>query len=218
MNTRLTTRCLAALLLAAPCVASAQNIYKCTKNGQVAYTDQPCAGSKGELLHQADATETIDRYLRLGQNQLAESWAKSHHQEALYRERLELHEQAMKARDERAAQDAALRAQQAQDQAEQQSKDQEQAAQAAQAAARAQLEAENTNLRQQNAAYQAELSQPVYAPVYAPGYWGNGNRWPSRPYPGHDDHDHGHNQRPPPVTAQPLVKACGSLTGGRAGC
>lgn len=216
MNGRLLTCCLAALLAAAPCAAVAQNIYKCTKNGQVAYTDQPCPAGKGELLHQADASETIDRYLRLGQLQLAESWAKSHHREALYGERLALHQQAAKARDERAAQDAEQRAQQAHDLAERQAREREQAAQAARVSAQAQLEAENTALRQQNAAYQAELSQPVYVPVYAPGYLDAGHRWPPRPGHGHD-HNRPDN-RPPPVTGQPLVKRCGSLTGGRAAC
>jgi hypothetical protein len=69
MKTSMLTRlspCLALLLSAVAGPVLAQNIYKCSHGGQVEYTDKPCPGS-GELVHRADDTEIIDRYLRLGQ-------------------------------------------------------------------------------------------------------------------------------------------------------
>jgi len=63
--------CTALLLLAAAQTAHAQSIYKCTKAGQVEYTDHPCTSGKGELIH---------------------------HLEALYKDLLEARQQKMEAR------------------------------------------------------------------------------------------------------------------------
>ncbi|WP_199909885.1 DUF4124 domain-containing protein [Rhodanobacter thiooxydans] len=193
----------AILLLAAAGTASAQNIYKCTQGGQVAYTDHPCPGGSGELLHQADDTEVIDRYLRLGQDELAKRYAVSHHLEALYRQRVEARQQAL---DEKAQRDAddAYAAQQRAEEAQQQ-------ALADQAAERDRLQLENEALRQQNADYQNQLSQPVYnAP---PAYW------VAPPYPRrHRDHDHDGDHQPPPVSDQPIFHPCKQLAGGRTQC
>ena len=200
-------RCLAAaMLLAAAPTAGAQNIYKCTQGGQVAYTDHPCPNGSGELLHQADDTEVIDRYLRLGQDELAKRYAQSRHLEALYQQRVDARQQAM---DEKAQRDAdeAYAAQQRAEEAQQQALADQAAAQAAD---RDRLQAENAALRQQNADYQNQLSQPVYnAP---PAYW-------IPPYPRrHRDHDGDHGQHPPPVSDQPIFHPCKQLAGGRTQC
>lgn len=200
-------RCLAAAtLLAAAPAAGAQNIYKCTQGGQVAYTDHPCPNGSGELLHQADDTEVIDRYLRLGQDELAKRYAQSRHLEALYQQRVDARQQAM---DEKAQRDAdeAYAAQQRAEEAQQQALADQAAAQAAD---RDRLQAENAALRQQNADYQNQLSQPVYnAP---PAYW-------VPPYPRrHRDHDGDHGQHPPPVSDQPIFHPCKQLAGGRTQC
>jgi hypothetical protein len=100
--------CLALLLLMAAGTAGAQNIYKCTRDGQVSYTDHPCPKGGGELLHQADDTEIIDRYLRLGQDKLAKSYADSHHLEALYQQRIEARQQAQDEKEQRQADDTAV--------------------------------------------------------------------------------------------------------------
>jgi hypothetical protein len=200
-------RCLAAAkrLAAAP-AAGAQNIYTCTQGGQVAYTDHPCPNGSGELLHQADDTEVIDRYLRLGQDELAKRYAQSRHLEALYQQRVDARQQAM---DEKAQRDAdeAYAAQQRAEEAQQQALADQAAAQAAD---RDRLQAENAALRQQNADYQNQLSQPVYnAP---PAYW-------IPPYPRrHRDHDGDHGQHPPPVSEQPIFHPCKQLAGGRTQC
>ena len=196
----------AAMLLAAAQAAGAQNIYKCTQGGQVAYTDHPCPNGSGELLHQADDTEVIDRYLRLGQDKLAKRYAVSRHLEALYRQRVDARQQAM---DEQAQRDAdeAYAAQQRAEEAQQQALADQASAQAAD---RDRLQAENAALRQQNADYQNQLNQPVYnAP---PAYW-------VPPYPRrHRDHDGDHGQHPPPVSDQPIFHPCKQLAGGRTQC
>jgi hypothetical protein len=187
----------AALLLAAAGTVGAQNIYKCTQGGHVAYTDHPCADGKGELLHRADDTEIIDRYLRLGQDNLAKKYADANHLEALYQQRLDARQQA---RDEAARRqdDEAYAAEQRAAEAQQQSL-------ADQAAERDRLQAENEALRQQNEHYQDQLAQPVYdAP---PVYW---NTPP--PYSGH----HG-GHRPPP-SKEPVFHPCKQLAGGRVQC
>lgn len=193
--------CVAALLLAAAGAAGAQNIYKCTQAGQVAYTDHPCPGGNGELLHQADDTEIIDRYLRLGQDALAKHYAESRHLEALYQQRVDAHQQAMEERAQRETDDAYV--------AEQRQREAQQQALTDKAAERDRLQAENDALRQQNDQYQDQLSQPVYNPP--PAYWG-------APYPGHhdghDDHDH---HRPPP-SREPVFHPCKQLAGGRTQC
>ena len=193
----------AAMLLAAAPIAAGQNIYKCTQGGQVAYTDHPCPGGKGELLHQADDTEVIDRYLRLGQDELARRYADSRHLEALYQQRLDARQQAMEEKAQRQADDAYA--------AEQRAEEAQQQALADQAAERDRLQAENEALRQQNDAYQDQLNQPVYnAP---PAYWA------APPYPRrHRDRDHDGDHHPPPVSDKPIFHPCKQLAGGRTQC
>ena len=197
--------CAAALLLAAAGTAGAKNIYKCTQGGQVAYTDHPCPGGKGELLHQADDTEVIDRYLRLGQDELAKRYADSRHLETLYQQRLDARQQAMEEKAQRQADDAYA--------AEQRAEEAQQQALADQAAERDRLQAENEALRQQNDAYQDQLNQPVYnAP---PAYWA------APPYPRRHrdrDHDGDHDHHPPPVSDKPIFHPCKQLAGGRTQC
>jgi hypothetical protein len=191
----------AAMLLAAAQAAGAQNIYKCTQGGQVAYTDHPCPNGSGELLHRADDTEVIDRYLRLGQDELAKRYAVSRHLEALYQQRVDARQQALDEKAQREA-DEAYATQQRTEEAQQQ-------ALADQAAERDRLQVENEALRQQNADYQNQLSQPVYnAP---PAYW------VAPPYrQRHRDGDRDH--RPPPVSDQPVFHPCKQLAGGRTQC
>lgn len=191
-----------ALLLLAPAVG-AQNIYKCTQGGTVAYTDHPCADGKGELLHQADDSEVIDRYLRLGQDNLARQYADARHLDALYKERVAAYQQAQDEKAQR-QQDEALAAQQREYDAHRQ-------AVFDQASESNRLQAENNALRQQNDQYRDELSQPVDndAPVYwgavAPPYW-------NRP---HHDGDHGNHWAPPRA---PVYQPCTQLAGGRVKC
>jgi hypothetical protein len=193
-----------ALWLLAP-AAGAQDIYKCPQaGGGVAYTDRPCADGKGQLLHQADDSEVIDRYLRLGQDDLARQYAHARHLDALYEERVAAHRQAQEELAQRRY-DEALAAQQSEDVARQQ-------AQLDQGAERDQLQAENDALRQQNDQYREELSQPV--DDYAPLYWGA----PVPQYrhrPRDHEGDRGHRWTPPrPPTYQP----CTQLAGGRVQC
>lgn len=192
------------LLLAAAGPAGAQNIYKCTQGGQVAYTDHPCPNGSGELLHQADDTEVIDRYLRLGQDELAKRYADSRHLDALYQQRVDARQQAMDEKAQREADDAYA--------AQQRAEEARQQALADQAAERDRLHAENEALRQQNADYQNQLSQPVYnAP---PVYWGPPpyrNRHRDR------DHDDDRDHRPP-SSDEPVFHPCKQLAGGRTQC
>lgn len=203
----LTTRhaaCAAAILLAVAVMtatADAQNIYKCTDGSHVSYTDVPCPGKHGELLHQADDAEIIDQYLRLGQATKAQSYAQSHHLDALYTQRLAAYQQQMQERAEREADEAAA-ARQSAEQARQQ-------ALADQAADTAELRAQNQLLRDQNNAYQNELSQPAYNA--SPLYW-----IPTPPYgrPPHGGHD-GEPGKPPPSNQ---FHPCTQLAGGRVQC
>lgn len=192
------------LLLAAAGPAGAQNIYKCTQGGQVAYTDHPCPNGSGELLHQADDTEVIDRYLRLGQDELAKRYADSPHLEALYQQRVDARQQAMDEKAQREADDAYA--------AQQRAEEARQQALADQAAERDRLHAENEALRQQNADYQNQLSQPVYnAP---PVYWGPPPyRDRHRDRDRDDDRDHR-----PPSSDEPVFHPCKQLAGGRTQC
>jgi hypothetical protein len=192
----------AALLLAAAGTAGAQNIYKCTQGGQVAYTDHPCPNGSGELLHRADDTEVIDRYLRLGQDDLAKRYADSRHLETLYQQRLDARQQAMEEKAQRQADEAYA--------AEQRAEETRQQTLADEAAEHDRLQAENEALRQQNADYQNQLSQPVYnAP---PAYW------VAPPYRNrHRDHDGDHDHRPPP-SDEPVFHPCKQLAGGRTQC
>lgn len=193
-----------ALALLAP-VANAQNIYKCTHSGQITYTDKPCPGGRGELLHQADASDVIDQYLRLGQYTQAERYAQSHQLKALYAQRLAIHEQQLEDRERvRADADAAAQQRDAQARAD---------ALAADAANNERLRGENDALRQQNAQFQDQLSQPVYAP--SPAYL-----YPSR-YPHRQPHD-GRPDDPspswPPRDTKPIFHPCEQLAGGRVKC
>ena len=199
---------IAALLLVTAGAADAQSIYKCTRGGQVTYTDHPCADGNGEVIHQADDTDIIDQYLRLGQVDAAKHYADSHHLDALYQQRLVAHRQAAQEKAEREADDA-YAVQQRDEQARQQAQDDE-------ASNRERLQAENEALRQQNAQYQDQLAQPVYnAP---PAYWGAlpGYRYRG----GHRDHNHddgdGHDQHPP--SKEPVFHPCTQLAGGRVQC
>jgi len=193
MKTRLTRThllCIALLLLATAQIAGAQNIYKCTKGGQLEYTDRPCAG--GELIHQASDSEVLDQYLDLGQDTLAKRYADSHHLQWLYQQRLAAYQDKMQAQ-----------AQQQADEEKQREADAAQQVQLSEAAYRGRLQGENNALREQNQQYLDQLSQPVYgdAPAYAPVYWGA-----LGPVANHDhdhDHDHGHEPHPPPPKPAP---------------
>ncbi len=185
--------------------AAAQNIYKCPQsNGSVAYTDHPCPAGHGELLHKADDSEVIDRYLRLGQDNLARQYADAHHLDALYKDRLAAYQSAQQEKAQR-QQDEARAAQQREDEARQQTR-------FGRAAERNRLEAENDALRQQNDQYRDELSQPV--PEYAPVYWG-GAAPPYRRWPHRDDRDPGSHWAPPRA---PVYQPCTQLAGGRVKC
>lgn len=191
--------CAGLLLLAFSPAANAQSIYKCTKAGQVVYTDQPCPGDRGTLLHQADASDIIDQYLRLGQTRQAEQYAQTHGLQALYRQRLAAHRQNLAQRDH--LQDEALAAAQ-----------QREAETRAQAAAidaenAQRLRAENEALRQQNALYQNQLAQPVYAPL--PTYWNNAPPYRNR---------HPHDRPNWPPSKEPVFHPCQQLAGGRVKC
>jgi hypothetical protein len=194
-----------ALALLAP-VAVAQNIYKCPQpGGGVAYTDHPCPAGNGELLHQADDSEVIDRYLRLGQDNLAQQYAAARNLDALYQQRLAAYQQAQDDKAQR-QQEEALAAQQREDEARQQ-------ALFDQAAERNRLQAENDALRQQNDQYRDELTQPVPY-EYAPSYWG-GVPPPYRRRPHHRDRDPGSRWAPPRA---PVYQPCTQLAGGRVQC
>jgi hypothetical protein len=193
-----------ALCLLAP-AAAAQNIYKCPQpGGGVAYTDHACPAGNGELLHEADDTEVIDRYLRLGQDNLARQYADARHLDALYKDRLAAYQRAQEEKT-RHQQEEALAAQQRDDEAQQQ-------AQAGQAAERNRLEAENDALRQQNDQYRDALAQP--AQEYAPVYWG-GAAPPYRRPPHRGDRDPGSRWMPPKA---PVYQPCTQLAGGRVKC
>jgi hypothetical protein len=184
--------CIAFLLLAAAQTAGAQNIYKCTKGGQLEYTDHPCPGGSGELIHQANDSEVIDQYLDLGQDALAQRYADSHHLQGLYQQRVDAYQQKAQAQ-----------AQQQADDEKQREEDAKQQAQISEAAYRGRLQGENNALREQNAQYLDQLSQPVYndAPAYAPVYWGA-----LAPPGNHDhnhDHDHDHDHGSPPAPPKP---------------
>ncbi len=193
-----------ALCLLAP-AAAAQNIYKCPQSGGgVAYTDHPCPAGTGELLHQADDSEVIDRYLRLGQNNLARQYAEARHLDALYKDRLAVYQQAQEETAQRQHEEA-LAAQQRDDEAHQQ-------ALSDQASERNRLEAENDALRQQNDQYRDERSRPM--PEYAPTYWGVA----PEPYgrePHRHDRDPGNRWAPPKA---PVYQPCTQLAGGRVKC
>ncbi|TAL89151.1 MAG: DUF4124 domain-containing protein [Rhodanobacter sp.] len=192
-----------ALGLLAP--AAAQNIYKCPQpGGGVAYTDHPCRAGNGELLHKADDSEVIDRYLRLGQDQLARQYADARHLGALYKERLAAYQQAQEEKARR-QHEQALVAQQRDEAARQQARQN-------QIAERNRLEAENDALRQQNDQYRDELARPV--PAYAPAYWGVA---PAPYWRRSHHHDRDPDSRRAPPRA-PVYQLCTQLAGGRVKC
>ena len=201
------TLCIATVLLTATPVVNAQSIYKCVKAGQVEYTDRPCPGANGQLIHQASDREIIDQYLDLGQDTLAERYASARHLDGLYQARLAAHQQKLQETAERRQQDQAMQAKQHDEQAQQQ-------ALADAAAHRNQLQTQNALLREQNEQYRDQLTQPVYSP---PVYWEAPLRYGS----GRRDHGHhgDHNRRPPPVSDQPAVfQPCTQMAGGRVQC
>lgn len=201
---RLLLPCFAITLgLLAP-AAVAQNIYKCTQpGGEIAYTDYPCSGGKAELLHQADDSDVIDRYLRLGQDDLARKYADARHLDALYRDRLAIYQQAQEDKARRRHEEA-LAAQQREYEAQQQALQD-------QLAERNRLEAENDALRQQNDQYRDELSRPI--PEYAPVYWGAPPLYRRGPY--QRDRDRGSRWAP---AKPPMYQPCTQLAGGRVKC
>jgi hypothetical protein len=189
----------ALLLCAATGTAWAQDIYKCTQAGRIEYTDRPCPGPTGELIHKADDREIIDQYLDLGQNDAAKRYATSHNLDALYKERVDAYKQKMEERNQRAADEAAA-AKQRDEEAQQQAVADEQIAR------RNRLQAENDALREQNDQYRDQLAQPVIS--YAPSYWA----------PPYRDRDHEHHHQPPGPPPQPISHPCRQLAGGRLEC
>jgi hypothetical protein len=195
-------------LLAASPLAAAQNIYKCTHAGQVEYTDHPCAKGSGEVIHQADDSEVIDQHLRLGEDAQAQSYAQTHHLEALYKQRVAIYRQAQeaKARDEaQATADAQRRDEQAQQQTLIDA-----------AANRNRLRAENEALREQNDAYRDQLTQPPPQPAYYGGIYASPYREPHHDHDHDNDHGHGHQPQPPP--GKTVFHPCTQLAGGRVQC
>ena len=168
------------------------------QDGQVEYTDHPCRSGKTELIHQASDSEIIDQYLDLGQDALARNYADSHHLEVLYKELLEARRQKQQAE-----------AQQQADYDKQRDADARQQALIDAAAYRGRLEGENDALRQQNAQYLDQQTQPVYGDAFP--YWGAMPPYWNR---GHD-HDHDGTHHPPP---KPVFHPCASLAGGRVRC
>jgi len=198
--------CLATLLLLAAGAADAQSIYKCSKGGQVEYTDRPCVGGGGQLLHQADDTEVIDQYLDLGQDAAAKQYADARNLDALYLQRVEARQQKLAARAQQQADETAA-------QRQSDAEAQQQAALNA-AANHGRLQGENDALRQQNADYRDQLSQPVQnnsGGYYnaGPGYWNGGGE-----HEHEHDHDHDHGQPPAP----PVFHPCTPVAGGTVKC
>jgi hypothetical protein len=200
---------LVAAMLATATPAAAQNIYKCGQGGHVEYTDHPCPGTGGELIHQADDSEVIDQYLRLGQDQLARNYAESRHLQGLYKQRLAAHQQSMAREEERKA-DAQAAADARDEQVRQQAQDQ---AAADDAANRERLRDENDALRQQNEQYRDQLAAPAYYPP--PAYWGG---QPSYGDGRHDHHHHDDNGQGDRPSNEPAYHPCQQLAGGRVKC
>lgn len=219
---------LAILLLAIANTTSAANapsIYKCSIGGKVQYTDLPCVGQPGEVVHQASDTEIIDQYLDLGQDDDARGYADSRDALPLYRQRLGLRDKRLESQTQQPANaarsnptDAAVRQQGIVDAA----------------SSRDRLQGENDAFLRQNATQINQLAQPVtnvsgasYSNGgngsarsargqnydYDRGSIGGGGRITSQSYGApvvlqvsrhdHDhDHDHDHGSEPaPPPTA-----------------
>jgi hypothetical protein len=201
MNIPAVTRwiaCTALVLIGTMQAASAQNIYKCTHGGRVEYTDHPCPGASGELIHQADDSEVIDQYLDLGQDAVARRYAQSRHLDGLYEARLKAHQQRMEERAQRQADEAVA--------AKQREFDAHQQALADEAANRDRLQAENDALRQQNDQLRDQAAQPVEP--YAPNVWA----------PPYREHAHDHDHQPPQPPQPPVFHPCRQLAGGRVEC
>ncbi len=200
----------AVLLLGTAGSAAAQSIYKCPKGNSVEYTDHPCPGHAGELIHQASDQEVIDQYLDLGQLDLARRYADARHLDPLYQQRLAAYQQRLQDK-------AARQAEQAQADRQRAEAAEKQALADEQQAHRDQLQAENDLLRQQNDQYRNQVQQPVYgyASGYVPNYWGGSVPPYRRPGHGGDhDHDHDHGHAP----SQPIFHPCTQLAGGRVQC
>ena len=205
---RTPARLIALALLAAAGSANAQDIYKCTQGGSVEYTDHPCPGARGVLIHQADDREIIDHYLDLGQDDVAQRYADAHHLQGLYKERLDAYQRKRQAEAAQQAADA-LAAKQREQAARQQ-------AQVEAAASRARLQGENDALRQQIDQYrdrqQAQSTYGEVPPYYgAPAYWNPGYGHE------HGGHEHDHDHEPAGPT-QPVFHPCTQLAGGRVQC
>lgn len=209
---------LAFSLLGAMPALHAQNIYKCSRGGQVEYTDHPCPGRSGVLIHKADDSEIIDQYLDLGQFDIARRYAQSRHLDALYRQRMDIYNQRMLARAKKQADEAAA--------AKQHAEEARQQALVAAAANQGRLQGENDALHQQINQYRDQQPTATYnnGGAYwggAPAYWntpGNGDYGHGD---GHGDghgHGPGHDQRPPTPPAQPIFHPCTQLAGGRVQC
>ena len=200
---------IAFLLLAVVGAANAQNIYKCTHGGRVEYTDHPCPGDHGVLIHQADEREIIDHYFDLGQDAVAKRYADSHHLQALYQERLHAYYRKMQARTRQQVADA-VAAKQREEAARQQ-------ALVDAAANRGRLQGENDALRQQIDQYRSQQAQPAYNE--APAYWGGASPYLNPGYDrdyGHGHEHHDHDQPDPPF--KPIFHPCTQLAGGRVQC
>jgi hypothetical protein len=196
--------------------AAAQAIYKCPIAGGVEYTDRPCPGDRGQLIHQPDDSETIDHLIASGQFDAAKRYADAHHVEALYKLRLDAYRQHMEQIGRQQAADA-LAEQNAQAKAEREANRQ---AVADEQARQARLEAQNELLREQNAQYQQQLNQP--AVNYVP-YYGGVREMPRRRDRDreHDhDHDRNHDGDKDKASApkQPVFHPCTPIAGGTVKC
>jgi hypothetical protein len=200
MKTKLTRPrllCIVILLLAAAPAVVAQNIYKCTKAGQLEYTDHPCRTGTSELIHQASDSEIIDQYLDLGQDGLAKNYADAHHLGVLYKDLVDARQLKMQAEAEMQVAEA-----------KQHDADARQQALIDEAAYNGRLQGENDALRQQNDQYADQQADPGYG--YAPVYWA--------PYLNHDhDHGHGHPPHGPLPKPAPRAPLAGVSTGASAG-
>ncbi|TAL86159.1 MAG: DUF4124 domain-containing protein [Rhodanobacter sp.] len=198
-------------LLGVASTAAAQNIYKCPFGKGVEYTDRPCPGHTGKLIHQADDTEIIDQYLDLGRIDAAERYAASRNLMGLYHSRLAVYQRRQQVRQQRQLADA--KAEQAQ--SVQAVRDAKQQALADQQARQARLLAENDVLREQNAHYRDALNRPGYN--YVPNYWGAGRqRRGERDGDGRHHHDRDdHHVKP---IDKPVFHPCQQLAGGRVKC
>jgi hypothetical protein len=192
--------------------AMAQAIYKCPLAGGVEYTDRPCLGHRGELIHQPDDSETIDHLIASGQLDAAKRYADAHHLDALYKSRLDAYQQRMERISKQQAAEA-LADRKAQEQAEREASRQ---AIAVEQARQARLEAQNELLREQNAQYQQQLNRPEN--IYVPYYGGVREMPRGRDHDRHRDRD-GHGDKDKASTPkQPVFHPCTPIAGGTVKC